>query len=116
MKYFKLFGTLLLAGSVFCTAQLNCMAVQPVGAAERVLALCENVDINGVFHIYNKESLEAFLKCVANGHENLDAVLEADIELGESFGKIMDYVGNFDGQGYKISGMNQELSPIIMGE
>ncbi len=106
----------MLAGSVFCIARQNCMVAQPVGAAERVLALCENVDTNGVFHIYNKESLEAFLKCVANGHENLDAVLEADIELGESFGKIMDYVGNFDGQGYKISGMNQELSPIIMGE
>ena len=109
MKYFKLFGTLLLAGSVFCTARMNCMAVQPVGAAERVLALCENVDTNGVYPIYNKESLEAFLKCVASGYEYLDAVLEADIELGESFGKVMDYAGNFDGQGHKISGMNQEL-------
>lgn len=120
MKCIKLFAVFLLAAGIFYISKLNCLAlpadIKPPEAVECLLALYDNMDENGIFHIYHEEDLETFIKCVENGYESLDAVLEADVKLEEKSDKVRDYAGNFDGQGHKISGMSRELFSTLKGD
>ncbi|MDE7047724.1 MAG: hypothetical protein K2P25_07055, partial [Lachnospiraceae bacterium] len=47
-------------------------------------SLYKTVDAKGVFHIYNLKDFNAFQKYVLNGHKELDAVLEADLDMDKS--------------------------------
>lgn len=109
MKYLRLFTVILFAGGILYTAKTLPADLQSPNEIENALASYDNIVENNTFHIYHKEDFDAFLKCVENGMESLDAVLEADIESGKLSDQARDYAGNFNGQGHKIRGMNQEL-------
>ncbi len=76
-------------------------------------SLYKTVDAKGVFHIYNLKDFNAFQKYVLNGHKELDAVLEADIDMEKSPYWVQYYSGHFDGQGHKITGMTHELFLLL---
>lgn len=82
-------------------------------AIEQDPALYKTVDAEGVFHIYNQKDFKAFLKYVKNGHKELNAVLENDIEVEKSPYWVQYYSGHFDGQGHKIAGMTRELFLLL---
>lgn len=109
MKYFRLFIVILLAGGILYAAKAPQTDLQLANVAEIPSASYRNIDENETFHIYHQEDFDTFLKCVEYGTESLDAVLEADIKSGKVADNARDYVGNFNGQGHKISGMNEEL-------
>ena len=69
----------------------------------------ETMDEDGIFHIYTGEDMRCFLRYVHDGYGDLDAVLEADIDMGQTrmFGK--EYRGHLNGQGYSVTGLVHPL-------
>lgn len=106
-------------GKAFCVLLLPvCLLLIGIAdnrqkALEQNPSLYKTVDAEGVFHIYNLKDLSAFQKYVLSGHKDLDAVLEADIEMEKSSYWVQYYAGHFDGQGHKISGMTRELFLLL---
>ncbi len=116
MKCFRLITVFLLAGGIFYTANAPQADAQPSKTDKNSSASYKYVNENETFHIYDQEDFDTFLTCVENGMESLDAVLEADIELGNLSDNARKYAGTFNGQGHKISGMKQELFSILKRE
>ena len=62
--------------------------------------------MDGVYQIGSLEDYKAFAELVNNGESSSNAVLTADIDLGEDATMIgvadKPYTGVFDGQGHKV--------------
>ncbi len=104
---------------VFCVLLLPA-ALGLIGTAdnrqktiEQDPALYKTIDAEGIFHIYDLEDFAAFLKYVKTGHQKLDAVLEADLEMPRSPYWVQNYSGHFDGQGHRITGVTHELFLLL---
>lgn len=76
---------------------------------EKDPSLYKTMDAEGTFHIYDVKDFMAFLQYVQTGHKELNAALEADIEVEKSPYWLPYYAGNFNGQGHKITGLTREL-------
>lgn len=59
------------------------------------------MDEEGVFHVCNDRDWLAFLRYVADGESELDAVLETDVTMKCGY-IVSEYAGNLDGQGHRI--------------
>ena len=87
-------------------------------AAVLVLSLCPAVSAaEGRVSIGTLEELTAFAqRCASDRYsEGLEAVLTADIDAGGTAVSIPIFLGSFDGQGHKITGLRLEESNSVYG-
>lgn len=87
-------------------------------AAVLVLSLCPAVSAaEGRVSIGTLEELTAFAKrCASDRYsEGLEAVLTADIDAGGTAVSVPIFLGSFDGQGHKITGLRLEESNSVYG-
>ena len=86
--------------------------------AALVLSLCPAVSAaEGRVSIGTLEELTAFAKrCASDRYsEGLEAVLTADIDAGGTAVSVPIFLGSFDGQGHKITGLRLEESNSVYG-
>ena len=87
-------------------------------AAVLVLSLCPAVSAaEGRVSIGTLEELTAFAqRCASDRYsEGLEAVLTADIDAGGTAVSVPIFLGSFDGQGHKITGLRLEESNSVYG-
>ena len=83
-----------------------------------VLSLCPAVSAaEGRVSIGTLEELTAFAqRCASDRYsEGLEAVLTADIDAGGTAVSVPIFLGSFDGQGHKITGLRLEESNSVYG-
>lgn len=84
---------------------LRCCIAASLLAASTIAQALDQVD--GVYQIGSLEDYKAFAELVNNGESSSNAVLTADIDLGEDATMIgvadKPYTGVFDGQGHVVS-------------
>ncbi len=86
--------------------------------AALVLSLCPAVSAaEGRVSIGTLEELTAFAqRCASDRYsEGLEAVLTADIDAGGTAVSVPIFLGSFDGQGHKITGLRLEESNSVYG-
>lgn len=89
--------------SLFVLAMLAvCMKPFWVDAVTR-----SKMDENGVVHICSERDLRYFMEYLEHGNKTTDAVLDADIDLQETWSSVSNYAGHFNGQGHTI--LHQKL-------
>ncbi len=76
-------------------------------------SLYPTMDQDGIFHIYNTKDFDAFLQYVQDVDKDLDAVLDADVAIGNRHRWVQYYAGHFDGQGHTVSGLSHELFLLL---
>lgn len=84
---------------------LRCCIAASLLVASTIAQALDQVD--GVYQIGSLEDYKAFAELVNNGESSSNAVLTADIDLGEDATMIgvvdKPYTGVFDGQGHVVS-------------
>ncbi len=91
----------------FCLFVLAVCTQEPDFTADP--GLYGTVDASGVFHIYESADMHAFLRYVKNGHTELDGVLEADVDMGDTAYVVKRYAGCLNGQGHTVAGLSWSL-------
>lgn len=108
----KYFETLLLVGLTVWV----CVAAHE---DDRYQALRANPDLHsamgedGLFHIDSESDLEWFLYYINEGHESLDGILEADVDMAGKGWYGAYYDGHFDGNGHTLRNSGSELFLVL---
>lgn len=69
----------------------------------------KHIDENGTYHIESFQDLRDFASYANDGHEDLNAVLDSDIDAEKKMVFVKDYRGSFDGQGHTVSNTSAAL-------